>query len=72
MNDILFVSIHKRGDGVNLFYYGVKASCLPRRKTYGGNVGVTPLILNLGTRWAEKNKEDIFNASKPRKEFYVR
>jgi len=37
-----------------------------------GNVDVTPLILNIGTRWAEKNKADIFNASEPRKEFYVR
>jgi hypothetical protein len=42
------------------------------KEDMGGSVGVAPLILNLGTRWAEKNKADIFNASEPRKECYLR
>jgi len=42
------------------------------KEDIGGSVGVSPLILNLGTRWPEKNKEDIFNASEPKKGFYLR
>jgi len=68
MNEILFVSTHKHGDGVNLMLWG-KGFVFATKEDIWGNVGITPLILNLGTRWAEKNKADIFNASEPRKEF---
>jgi len=49
-----------------------KGSVFAMKKDMWENIGVTPFILNLGTRWAEKNKADVFNASEPRKEFYLR
>jgi len=73
MNEILFVSTQlqtwRRRESFMLWG---KGSVFAMKKDMWGNIGVTPFILNLGTRWAEKNKADIFNASEPRKEFYLR
>jgi hypothetical protein len=73
MNEILFVStqlqIWRRRKSCVLWG---KVSVFAMKEDILGSVGVTPLILNLVTRWAEKNKADIFNASEPRKEFCLR
>jgi hypothetical protein len=73
MNGMLFVStqlqIWRRRESCMLWG---KSSVFAMKEDICWSVGVTPLILNLGARWAERNKADVFNASEPRKEFYLR